>query len=69
MRIYQDESMATDVMNASSTLKLEDDGRFRYDETWTDYGGSTGVTVEGSWRRDGGAIVPPITPYREPGDF
>ncbi|MCA1614423.1 MAG: hypothetical protein LC800_09875, partial [Acidobacteria bacterium] len=57
MKVYEDESMATDAMNSSSILKLEDDGQFRYDEQWSDFAGSTGVTVEGSWRHDGGAVV------------
>jgi hypothetical protein len=58
MRTYEDYSQSPDGWNITSTLELEDDGRFRYDETWTDYTNATiGVTVDGSWRREVGAIV------------
>ena len=58
MKLYEDYSQSPDGWNISSTLELEDDGRFCYDETWTDYTNATiGVTVEGSWRREAGAII------------
>ena len=58
MRIYEDCAQSPDGWNITSTLKLEDDGRFQFDETWTDYTNATlGVTAEGSWRRDGDAVV------------
>jgi hypothetical protein len=58
MKFYEDCSQSPDGWNITSTLELEDDGLFRYDETWTDYtSATTGVTVEGSWRRVAGAVV------------
>ncbi|MDX6270952.1 MAG: hypothetical protein QOD28_2175 [Acidobacteriota bacterium] len=58
MKLYEDYTQSPDGWNISSTLELEDDGRFRYDEMWTDYTNATiGVTVEGSWRREAGAVV------------
>jgi hypothetical protein len=58
MKFYEDNSQSSDGWNITSTLELEDDGRFSYDETWTDYTNATiGVAVEGSWRREAGAIV------------
>jgi hypothetical protein len=58
MKLYEDNSQSPDGWNITSTLELEDDGRFRFDETWTDYTNATiGVTIKGSWRRQVGAIV------------
>lgn len=58
MRIYEDQSQSPDGWNIASALKLEDDGRFVYDETWTDYTNATiGGGAEGSWRREGGILV------------
>jgi hypothetical protein len=58
MKLYEDYTQSPDGWNISSSLELEDDGRFLYDETWTDYTNATiGVTVEGNWRREAGAIV------------
>ncbi|HJR08112.1 MAG TPA: hypothetical protein VJ842_12700 [Pyrinomonadaceae bacterium] len=66
MKLYEDYSQSPDGWNITSTLELEDDGRFHYDETWTDYTNATvGVTVEGSWRREVGAIV--LRPLRVEG--
>jgi hypothetical protein len=58
MRIYEDYSQSPDGWNISSTLKLEDEGRFVYDETWTDYTNATiGGGAEGHWREEGGILV------------
>lgn len=58
MKFYEDYAQSPDGWNITSTLELEDDGRFHYDETWTDYTNATiGVTVEGSWRREADAIL------------
>jgi hypothetical protein len=58
MKFYEDNSQSPDGWNITSTLELEDDGRFSYDETWTDYTNATvGVRVDGSWRREAGAVV------------
>jgi hypothetical protein len=58
MRIYEDNSQSPDGWNITSTLKLEDDGHFIYDETWTDYTNATiGGGAEGRWRREGGIMV------------
>jgi hypothetical protein len=66
MTIYENCSQSSDGWNITSTLELKDDGQFCYDETWTDYTNATiGVTVEGSWRREAGAIV--LRPLRVEG--
>jgi hypothetical protein len=58
MRIYEDNSQSPDGWNITSTLKLEDDGRFIYDETWTDYTNATiGGGAQGRWRVEGGILV------------
>lgn len=58
MKFYEDYSRSPDGWNITSTLEIENDGRFCYDETLTDYTDATiGVTVEGSWRREVGAII------------
>jgi hypothetical protein len=68
MKLYEDNSQSPDGWNVTSTLELEDDGRFRFDETWTDYtSAAVGVTVEGSWRREDGAVV--LRPLRVNGEI
>src|SRR5215204_4715299 len=58
MTTYVDYSQSPDGWSISSTLKLEDDGRFVYDEVWTDYTSATiGGGAEGRWRRDGEGLV------------
>jgi len=58
MKIYKDNSQSPDGWNISSTLKLKDDGRFVYDETWTDYTNATiGGGAEGRWRGEGGILI------------
>ena len=58
MKLYEDYSQSPDGWNITSTLKLEDDGRFQFEETWTDYTNATmGVLVEGIWRREVGAVT------------
>ncbi len=58
MRIYKDYSQSPDGWNIASTLKLEDDGQFVYDETWTDYTNATiGGGAEGRWRGEGATMV------------
>jgi hypothetical protein len=58
MMFYENYSQSPDGWNIASTLELEDDGRFCYDETWTDYTNATiGMTAEGTWRREAGALV------------
>ena len=58
MKVYKDYGQSPDGWNTESTLKLEYDGRFSYEEQWTDctsvalYGGA-----EGRWRRDGSVVV------------
>ena len=58
MKTYVDYSQSPDGWNVSATLKLEDGGRFVYEEAWTDYtNASLYGGAEGRWRRDGGVIV------------
>ena len=58
MKLYEDYSQSPDGWNVSATLKVEDDGRFVYEELWTDYTNvSLGGGAEGTWRRAGGGIV------------
>ncbi|HEX8180909.1 MAG TPA: hypothetical protein VF525_15290 [Pyrinomonadaceae bacterium] len=57
MKVYED-CAQVQGFNTEARLELEDDGRFRYSETWADYTNvSLGLTVEGSWRREGDAII------------
>jgi hypothetical protein len=66
MKIYEDNPGTADGMfsKKESALELDDDGRFRYSELWGDYAGGGGVTIEGSWKREGDAIV--LLPLRVP---
>ena len=58
MTIYEDYSQSPDGWNVTSTLRLEDDGRFSYEERWTDYtNASLYGGAEGRWRRDSGVVV------------
>jgi hypothetical protein len=58
MKIYEGYSSSPDGWNVSSTLELEDDGRFSYSEGWTDYtNASLSGGAGGTWRRDEGDIV------------
>jgi hypothetical protein len=55
MRVYKDYSQSPDGWNITAILTLDDDGRFRYDELWTDYTNVTlGGEARGHWRRSGG---------------
>jgi hypothetical protein len=57
MKVYEDYSQAQGL-DTESTLKLGDDGRFSYEESWKDY---TNVALyggaEGRWRQDGDAVI------------
>ncbi|WP_375772216.1 hypothetical protein NR798_15450 [Archangium gephyra] len=58
MKTYEDDSQSPDGWNVTSTLKLEDDGRFSYSEGWTDYtNASLSGGAAGTWRRGSGAII------------
>ncbi len=58
MKTYEGYSSSPDGWNVSSTLELEDDGRFSYSEGWTDYtSASLSGGAGGTWRRDKGGIV------------
>lgn len=58
MKLYEGYSSSPDGWNVSSTLELEDNGRFSYSEGWTDYtNASLSGGAGGTWRRDEGAIV------------
>ena len=53
MKVYEDVLDSPDEWNVTSTVTLEDDGQFSYDEYWTSYGGTAGGWVQGVWRRSG----------------
>jgi hypothetical protein len=58
MKTYEDSSQSPDGWNVTSTLTLEEDGRFFYSEGWTDYtNASLSGGARGTWRRDGGVFV------------
>jgi hypothetical protein len=58
MRVYEDHSQSPDGWNITATLTLEDDGRFRYDELWTDYTNVTlGGHALGHWRQGGSGLI------------
>lgn len=55
MRIYEDHR-SPDEWSITSTLKLEDDGKFLYEERWTCYWGNAGGGADGRWRQSGATI-------------
>jgi hypothetical protein len=57
MRTYENLLLPVDEWFITSTIILEDDGRFRYHESWSCYAGSTSGHAEGSWRRTESAVV------------
>jgi hypothetical protein len=58
MKIYEDYSQSLEGWNVTSTLQLEDDGRFFYSEGWTDYtNASLSGGAAGSWSRGVRVIV------------
>lgn len=58
MKTYEDYSSSPDGWNVSSTLELEEDGRFFYPEGWTDYtNASLSGGAGGTWRRGEGVII------------
>jgi hypothetical protein len=59
MKVYDDYGQSPYGWNVAATLTLEDDGRFVYEELWTDYtNASIGGSALGRWRRrEGGAVV------------
>jgi len=55
---YEDYSQSPDGWNVTSVLRLEDDGRFSYQEGWTDYtNASLSGGASGTWQRYPGVIV------------
>src|ERR1044071_2677392 len=60
MKTYEGYSSSPDGWNVSSTLELEENGRFSYSEGWTDYtNASLSGGAGGTWRRGEGATVSP----------
>ena len=58
MKTYEDYSSSPDGWNVTATLTLEDDGRFSYQEGWTDYtNASLSGGAAGTWQRGHGVIV------------
>ncbi|HEX8117992.1 MAG TPA: hypothetical protein VF521_12035, partial [Pyrinomonadaceae bacterium] len=58
MKSYDYYDSSPEGWNISSTLELEDDGRFSYSEGWTDYtNASLSAGAGGTWRRDGSVLV------------
>jgi hypothetical protein len=57
MKVYEDVLDSPDEWQITSTVTLEDDGRFFYDEYWTSYGGTAGGKANGVWRRSDGEVI------------
>jgi hypothetical protein len=58
VKTYEDYSQSPDGWNVTSTLELEDDGRFSYSEGQTDYtNASLSGGAGGTWRRGDGVII------------
>lgn len=49
MRTYENLLQPVDEWFITSTLNLDDNGRFRYHEEWSCYAGSTNGKAEGKW--------------------
>jgi hypothetical protein len=58
VKTYEGYDSSPDGWNVSSTLELEEDGRFSYSEGRTDYtNASLSGGAGGTWRRDGNVLV------------
>jgi hypothetical protein len=57
MKVYEDVLDSPDEWKVTSTVTLEDDGRFFYDEYWTSYGGTVNGGADGVWRRSVGNVI------------
>lgn len=57
MRVYEDGSLWAQEFSIDATLKLADDGRFSYYESWHCYGAGYGISAQGNWRQNGDEIV------------
>ena len=57
MRTYENLLLPLDEWFISSTMNLDDNGRFRYDELWSCYAGSTNSKAEGKWRQTESCVV------------
>lgn len=57
MRTYEDPLQPVDDWYVTSVINLDDDGRFRYCETWSCYAGSTDSRAEGRWRQTDNVVV------------
>lgn len=57
MRTFENPLLPVDDWYVTSTLELDDDGRFRYHESWACYAGSTDMTAEGVWRQTEDAVM------------
>jgi hypothetical protein len=55
MRTYLDSSYAQEF-DVTSTLELEDDGRFYYSEYYSCYGAAFSGSVRGTWRQSGDKV-------------
>ena len=53
MKKYTDYSHIVGEFEVEATLKIEDDGKFSYDEWWHCYGASTGGEASGNWWKYG----------------
>lgn len=50
VKIYENILLPFDDWYITSTLTLDDDGAFRYHESWSCYAGNTDAEAEGVWR-------------------
>jgi len=56
MEVYFDDSRWAGESTIEATLKIEDDGRFSYDEWAHSYGSSFSAQASGMWRQEGNML-------------
>jgi hypothetical protein len=57
MRIYENLLLPVDEWFITSTMNLDDTGRFQYHELWSCYAGSTNSKAEGNWLQTESVVV------------
>jgi hypothetical protein len=57
MKIYENLLLPLDEWFITSTLNLDDNGRFQYQELWSCYAGSTYSEAVGNWLQTESAVI------------
>lgn len=56
MKTYINDSLYAQEFSVEAALRVDDDGRFVYDESWSSYGAAIGGRAKGVWWRYDGAL-------------